>query len=1082
MASSSYENRISSSSDPPYSGKWEYDVFVCFRGEDTRDNITSQLAGRLREHGLRVFTDDRFERTEPIDNLFSIIAMSVVIFSKDFAESSYCLDEVATIAGIMRNLGHRVLPVFYKVKPENVSDDSGTYVSIIGTILKPNLEKKKRWIEALEAVAGCAGRTTDEVNDDYELCKTIVDDVLEKLTGLSSSGKFNDLVGMETRIIKVRELLARNDGTSNDTHVIGFWGMGGVGKTTLATTVYQMLTSPTNRIKHHFFASVKASEVEGQVRELYSTLLSENNLSLVDLNVDLRRERLSRLKVVVVLDNVETLQQLEKLLLGGIPDPIKLFGPGSVIIITSRDRGLLNHANARIFNVEGFDSSESLELFSLHAFRQHCPSDDLIDLSRRAILYCKGNPLAIKVLGGALFGKDKEYWKSFFCGLEKISKPEIHDVLSTSYCALKVEEQRLFMDVAFLSLTIAKTSLMSYLATRVEDLINKSLLVTVLSKDEGYELLVVHDLLKEMALNIVKEEPNPRRLTDPDDICKLFAVEESKKSRWKMFKTKAKYVHTKNALEGGKALEILDLDLSKVEKLCLGAEAFEGMNRLRFLSLFYYLSEEHKDSKISLLEDRLDSLPNELRWLRWTRFPLESLPEKFLPEKIVHISLRHSQIKCCWKGVQNLVHLTILDLSYCLNLRAVPNFSGCKELEFLHLKGCKSLVELPSSVQYLDKLVTLDLSDCSNLKRLPASLNSKFLERVDLSNCPKLALCPEINSSEGVLRELDLEETPLRELPSAVHKVKQGGLLRLCGKHITSFPRISKSLAFLRICHTMITKMDDCSSSEELLLLPRFDRLELVENSQLVSLPNRIWDMVKLGLWVSGSPLIESLPDILNHQTSVHTIFFRGIAIKSLPSSIHLLGKLAVLDLAYCESLESIPDNIHELTKLEMLSLVCCTKIQCLPQLLPPELKRIYLDGCKSLQALPSNIGKLNLSRLHIEHCPLLGYKLLDKIAADFYTRAMMCLTVEGGVLYCGSELPKWCSMNCEMELPPIAKLAKGIVFGVVVSTDGTSVWLKMKCDVVVEGTTVATFSSFSFGTDGEICWAHSVVTSLPCA
>ncbi|CAN1246357.1 Disease resistance protein Roq1 [Linum grandiflorum] len=1015
MASSSYENRISSSSDPPYSGKWEYDVFVCFRGEDTRDNITSQLAGRLREHGLRVFTDDRFERTEPIDNLFSIIAMSVVIFSKDFAESSYCLDEVATIAGIMRNLGHRVLPVFYKVKPENVSDDSGTYVSIIGTILKPNLEKKKRWIEALEAVAGCAGRTTDEVNDDYELCKTIVDDVLEKLTGLSSSGKFNDLVGMETRIIKVRELLARNDGTSNDTHVIGFWGMGGVGKTTLATTVYQMLTSPTNRIKHHFFASVKASEVEGQVRELYSTLLSENNLSLVDLNVDLRRERLSRLKVVVVLDNVETLQQLEKLLLGGIPDPIKLFGPGSVIIITSRDRGLLNHANARIFNVEGFDSSESLELFSLHAFRQHCPSDDLIDLSRRAILYCKGNPLAIKVLGGALFGKDKEYWKSFFCGLEKISKPEIHDVLSTSYCALKVEEQRLFMDVAFLSLTIAKTSL-------------------------GYELLVVHDLLKEMALNIVKEEPNPRRLTDPDDICKLFAVEES-------------------------------------------TEAFEGMNRLRFLSLFYYLSEEHKDSKISLLEDRLDSLPNELRWLRWTRFPLESLPEKFLPEKIVHISLRHSQIKCCWKGVQpNLVHLTILDLSYCLNLRAVPNFSGCKELEFLHLKGCKSLVELPSSVQYLDKLVTLDLSDCSNLKRLPASLNSKFLERVDLSNCPKLALCPEINSSEGVLRELDLEETPLRELPSAVHKVKQGGLLRLCGKHITSFPRISKSLAFLRICHTMITKMDDCSSSEELLLLPRFDRLELVENSQLVSLPNRIWDMVKLGLWVSGSPLIESLPDILNHQTSVHTIFFRGIAIKSLPSSIHLLGKLAVLDLAYCESLESIPDNIHELTKLEMLSLVCCTKIQCLPQLLPPELKRIYLDGCKSLQALPSNIGKLNLSRLHIEHCPLLGYKLLDKIAADFYTRAMMCLTVEGGVLYCGSELPKWCSMNCEMELPPIAKLAKGIVFGVVVSTDGTSVWLKMKCDVVVEGTTVATFSSFSFGTDGEICWAHSVVTSLPCA
>ncbi|CAN0881445.1 Disease resistance protein RPP2B [Linum grandiflorum] len=113
----------SSSSDPPYTGKWEYDVFVCFRGKDTRDNITSQIAGRLREHGLRVFTDDRFERTEPIDNLLSIIAtsaMSIVIFSDNFSESSYCLDEVATIAERLLKFGHRVLPIFYKVKPENV--------------------------------------------------------------------------------------------------------------------------------------------------------------------------------------------------------------------------------------------------------------------------------------------------------------------------------------------------------------------------------------------------------------------------------------------------------------------------------------------------------------------------------------------------------------------------------------------------------------------------------------------------------------------------------------------------------------------------------------------------------------------------------------------------------------------------------------------------------------------------------------------------------------------------------------------------------------------------------------------------
>ncbi|CAN0881449.1 Disease resistance protein RPV1 [Linum grandiflorum] len=562
------------------------------------------------------------------------------------------------------------------------------------------------------------------------------------------------------------------------------------------------------------------------------------------------------------------------------------------------------------------------------------------------------------------------------------------------------------MDVAFLSFNVTKSFLISLFAgsydsaySLVEDLINKSLLVTVLCDNKREELIVVHDLLKEMAWNIGKAEPFPSRLREPDDICKLF-----------------------NALEGGKALEMLCLDLSKVEKLCLGAEAFEGMNRLRFLAL-YNLSVEHKDSKISLLEDRLDSLPNELRWLQWNGFPLESLPEKFLPEKIFVISLRHSQIKWCWKGVQpNFLHLNDLDLSHCLNLRVVPNLSGCKKLQFLRLKGCDILVELRSSVQYLDKLVELDLSNCPNLMRLPATLNSEFLERVDFSNCPKLTLCPEINSSEGVLALLNLEETPLRELPNAVHKVKQGGCLCLCGKHIISFPRISKSLTLFRICHTMITKMDvqdddDYSSSD--LLLPQFDKLELFANSQLVSLSSSIWDMVKHELWVKGSPLIESLPDILSpindlalvyiencinmksfpsgikHMMLVHTIFLRKTAIKSLPFAIHLLDKLCKLYLVDCESLECIPDNIHELAKLKMLSFVGCIKIQRLRQLLPPKLKYLYLGGCKSLQALPSNIGKLNLSQVDIENCPLLDYKLVDKIAADFYTRAMMCSTDE---------------------------------------------------------------------------------------
>ncbi|CAN1746457.1 Disease resistance protein RUN1 [Linum perenne] len=1079
MASSSYEVGASSSSSVPgYTGEWEFDVFVCFRGKDTRGVFTSHLAGHLREQGIRVFTDDKLERTEDIGELLSILArsaISVVIFSENFAESTWCLDEVATIAERMEHFGHRVLPVFYRVNPDDVSDDSGTYASTIDNIHKPNLEQKKRWMDALKAVTKRAGRTSNEIKDDYELHKTIVGDILEKLTCMSSSGKFHNLVGMDTRLLKVQRLLALNDDSSNDTHVIGFWGMGGLGKTTLATSLYRMLTSPTNRIKHHFFVNVKASEVEEQVQELYSTLLSQNNLNLVDLGVDHRRERLSRLKVVIVLDNVETTQQVEKLLLGEILDPTKLFGHGSVIIITSRNRGVLNYAKAKTYNVEAFDFSESLELFSLHAFRQRYPSDNLMDLSLLALSYCKGNPLAIKVLGGALFDKDKEYWKSFFHGLEKNPKPEIHDILSSSYHSLKGEEQSLFMDVVCFPVDIARTILITYLATSYESAysIVEDLISNLYNK--RYELIVVHDLLKEMAWNIVKAEPNPSRLKNPDDVCKLFAM--------------------KNAFEGGKVIQSLDLDLSKVKKeLWLGAKAFEGMDCLRLLSI--QREENLVLDKLRLVDGRLDTLPNELRVLYWAGFPSKCLPETFDPEKLVMLDLSHSQIEMCWEGVQpKLVHLITLDLSCCLNLRVVPNLSACKKLEVLLLKGCKRLVEMPPHIQYMDKLVALDLSDCSNLIRLPAKLNSKCLEYVLLSNCPKVTLCPEINFSEASLQILDLRETPVRELPSAVHIVKQGGILLLCGKYITSFPRISKGLVFLRLCHTMITKMDvqdDDRSSE---LLPKFDELALVENSELVSLSSNIWDMVKYILLVEGSPLIESLPDIsnpvndltevciincrnlksfpsgINHLKSVETIRFVGTAMKSLPSSIHLLDNLRYLNLAISDSLESIPDNLHQLAKLELLSLSDCTKIQSLPQLLPPNLKFLYLGGCKSLQALPSNIGELNLQILEFDFCPQLDYELADKIAADFHSCALMCPRAESSVLYSGSELPQWCSSNgsganCEMELPPPStsannELAKGIAFGVVFSSCGlVLICLKMQCDVIIEGTTVATFLS----------------------
>lgn len=143
-----------------------YDVFVSFRGEDTRYNFTDRLYQALNDKGLTPFIDDDLTRgTDISDAIYKGIKSSrtsIIILSKNYATSRWCLDELAMILDCREN-GHLVLPVFYRVNPSEVRKQEGNFGSgFIEISERFDKERVQRWKTALTKVANLSGWEVDE--------------------------------------------------------------------------------------------------------------------------------------------------------------------------------------------------------------------------------------------------------------------------------------------------------------------------------------------------------------------------------------------------------------------------------------------------------------------------------------------------------------------------------------------------------------------------------------------------------------------------------------------------------------------------------------------------------------------------------------------------------------------------------------------------------------------------------------------------------------------------------------------------------------------------------------------------------
>ncbi|CAL8997786.1 unnamed protein product, partial [Prunus brigantina] len=231
-----------------------YDVFLSFRGEDTRKTFTDHLYWRLKHARVDVFIDEDELRGGEIipDELNQIIqrsSISVIIFSRRYADSIWCLEELEKIMECRRTLGQIVLPIFYDVDPSDVREQTGSFAEAFQTHevrfhgVKDKEEKIQSWRKSLTEAADLEGQVFTKI-DGYEgvFIRKIIDDINRKLkstcldiatkqVGIESSKQeisnyVQVQVGIDSRLQDISTHL--DVGESNDVRIIGIWGMAGM--------------------------------------------------------------------------------------------------------------------------------------------------------------------------------------------------------------------------------------------------------------------------------------------------------------------------------------------------------------------------------------------------------------------------------------------------------------------------------------------------------------------------------------------------------------------------------------------------------------------------------------------------------------------------------------------------------------------------------------------------------------------------------------------------------------------------------------------------------------------------------------
>ncbi|KAK3431492.1 hypothetical protein EUGRSUZ_E03077, partial [Eucalyptus grandis] len=738
--------------------KRNYHVFLSFRGTDVRHGFLSHLYVALDQKGIYTFVDsEELRKGEEISpTLVRVIEEShiaIIVFSENYASSPWCLEELLKIMECKEQNNLMVFPVFYKVEPREVRGGRESYKRAMDNHeSKFGKEKVKRWKKALSEAGSLSGW---ELNDrsEAELIQCILKELSIHLnrTPLHVA---NYPVGADSQVQQILSL-SKKESDDDDVLMIGLWGPGGIGKTTIAKALYNAMERQFQGCSFLEQVREKSNRSDG-LATLQKDLLSEilvHPLTVYSVagGTSLIQERLCCKKVLLVLDDVDHMNQLNALAGKG-----NWFGKGSRIIVTTRDKQLLtSHDINCVYEIQTLGYHEAQDLFSLCAFPNSKSVEIRSDLIDKALHYADGLPLVLEVLGSFLRGRKEHAWESTLHKLAKTPEPTINQVLKISFDGLDDNEKEIFLDIA----CFFKRKEMQHIeevldscgfntTIGMEILIERSLI----KNDRGY--LQMHDLVQLMGMNIVKQESRD----DPGKCSRLWLLEDVED----IF-----YHNTIKVVYEADAVKAIVLDLSLPEAIIISPDAFTNMKKLRIL----ILHGVHISSQAQI------RLPNELRWLEWPNAP--NLEFVSSPNKLMTLDVPSSHIRQLGGNSQNFRKLKSIDFSGCKSLVSIPDLSSAPNMEELTIGGCESLVEVHPSVGDLVKLKVLSVICCSNLINFPNTLRTKSLQILHLFRCYKLEKFPDIDGKMEHLKELRLFDTAIKELPSSIENLVSVKLIDL---------------------------------------------------------------------------------------------------------------------------------------------------------------------------------------------------------------------------------------------------------------------------------------------------------------